>query len=135
MNKDQKLLAEAYSKMLLKEDEQEQLLSPEDFMKRVFRDNDSSYRNYYSIYFGKVTEGERAGQMYALVYNSEDYDDGDRWFTEESQRLYFNKIDTVKYPGRNYLESSEWLSEEEAEPWKVKAMKEFPELNKHQRDS
>lgn len=102
------------------------LVPAEEFMNRINKEFKSDYNNSHTVYFGKITEGERTGQMYALVYSSEKYDDGDRWLYDEHQQLFYNK------PGSDgrWFESSEFLSEKQAKVWEDKAIKEHPELNK-----
>jgi len=120
---------EAYKDSLLRNDKEEEsggLVSPEEFINRIKKDFKSDYHNHHSIYFGKITEGERAGQMYALVYSSEDYSDGDRWLTDEYQQLFYNKLK----PDGKWFETSEFLKKEQAKALEDKAIKEHPELNK-----
>lgn len=106
--------------------ENNELVSPEEFMNSIKKEFRSDYHNYHTIYFGKITEGERAGQMYALVYSSEEYDDGDRNMTDEHQQLFYNKR---RSDGR-WFESSKFLSEDQAKVWEDKAIKEHPDLNR-----
>lgn len=121
---------EAYDASLVghnnEEAEVSDLVEPQTFIDQIKKDYKGDTSDYMTAYFGKVNEGERAGQMYALIYRSEKYSDGDRWMYDDSQWLIYNKIDAAgKY------EKSGYITDEAAKVWKEKAISEYPDLNKH----
>lgn len=106
MNKDQKLLAEAY----------EQVISgSSDFESQIKARAKKGYSDIDYYVFGMTPEGKK----YAVIEEYEKYDDGDRWY-EETNHYYEVEGEKGKY-----------ISGTEAKELMKKAYKEHPELNKH----
>ncbi len=107
MNKDQKLLAEAY----------EQVVSgtSSDFESKIKDMAGRGYgnRDFYS--FGITPEGKK----YAVIEQYEKYDDGDRWYEETN---YYYEVEGEK---------GKYVSDAEGKKLITKAYTEHPELNKH----
>ena len=101
MNKDQKLLAEAYEQMASGitsgfEAQIKSLAGP----------------NYYTI--GKTPEGKK----YGVIQEYDKYDDGDRWIEEINYRLEVEG------------ELGKYISDAKGKELMAKARQECPELNK-----
>ena len=101
MNKDQKLLAEAYEQMASG--------NAPGFEAQI---KSLAGRNYYAL--GKTPEGKN----YAVIQEYDKYDDGDRWIEEVNYRLEIEG------------EEGKYISDAKGKELTVKARQEYPELNK-----
>jgi hypothetical protein len=108
MNKDQKLLAEAYTQILENNGGAE-------LIKRIEAKAGASTRDTPHFYaFGKTGDG----RLYGVVQEADTYSDGDRWIDEVD---YFYQVEG---------EEGKYISDEEGKQLKKRAG-DFPELNKH----
>jgi hypothetical protein len=106
MNKDQKLLAEAYEQAVLGNSDFESKIK-----KLAQRD---PYGQPDSYVIGVTPEGKK----YAVIEEYDKYDDGDRWITEINYRLEIEG------------EEGKYISDAKAKELMAKARQEYPELNK-----
>ncbi len=97
MNKDQKLLTEAYNKVVS---------GPSDFEDKI---KSLAGPNYYAI--GKTPEGKK----YGVIQEYDKYDDGDRWIEEVNYRL-----EVEGEPGK-------YISDAMGKELMAKARQEYPE--------
>jgi len=107
MNKDQKLLAEAYTQILENNGGAE-------LIKRIQAKAGAPSRDAHGYFFGKMDDG----RLYGVVHETDRYSDGDRWIDEED---YFYQVEG---------EEGKYVTDEEGKQLKRRAG-DFPELNKH----
>lgn len=100
MNKDQKLLAEAYNNIVS---------GTSDFEAKI---KSLAGSNHYAL--GKTPEGKK----YAVIEEYDKYDDGDRWIVETNYRLEIEG------------EEARYISDAKGRELMAKARHEHPELNK-----
>lgn len=105
MNKDQKLLAEAYEQAVLGNSDFESKI------KKQARRNPYDRPDVYAI--GITPEGKK----YAVIQEYDKYDDGDRWITEINYRLEIEG------------EEGKYISDAIGKELMAKARQEYPELN------
>jgi len=112
MNKDQKLLAEAYNVIL-------ENSIPADLQKRIEAKAGASTRDTPHFYvFGKTDDGK----LYGVVQETDTYSDGDRW------------IDEVEHFYQVEGEEGKYISDELGKQL-IRRAGDFPELNKqHDKD-
>jgi hypothetical protein len=107
MNKDQKLLAEAYTQIM------ENNGAPE-LIKRIEAKAGAPSRDAHFYVFGKTDDG----RLYGVVHETDTYSDGDRWIDESD---YFYQVEG---------EEGKYISDELGKQLKRRAA-DYPELNKH----
>lgn len=107
MNKDQKLLAEAYNQILENNGASE-------LIKHIQAKAGAPSRDAHFYYFGKTDDG----RLYGVVHETDRYSDGDRWIDEEN---YFYQVEG---------EEGKYISDKLGKEL-VRRAGDHPELNKH----
>jgi hypothetical protein len=107
MNKDQKLLAEAYNNVLGNN-------VPDDLKTRIESKAGMPKKEHHLYLFGKTSDGK----VYGVVKETDTYSDGDRWI-DEVEHFYQVEGEEGKYVSDKLGKSL------------IQHAGEYPELNKH----